>query len=117
VNLLIDESVDRQIVEKLRQDGYDVVYVSDLDPGISDDAVLRIANDTLALLVTADKDFGELVFRRQQINAGVLLIRLAGLQKETKTELVADAMRTHSDELPGAFSVLSPGMIRIRNRP
>ena len=107
MNLLIDESVDRQIVDRLRQDGHNVVYVSDLDPGISDDAVLSIANNSRALLVTADKDFGELV----------LLIRLAGLSKESKADLVADALRGHSDELPGAFSVLSPGMIRIRNQP
>ena len=67
--------------------------------------------------MTADKDFGELVFRQQQVNAGVLLIRLAGLSKDIKAELVSDALRGHSDELLGAFSVLSPGMIRIRNQP
>lgn len=117
MNLLIDESVDRQIVEKLRRDGHNVVYVSEMDPGISDDAVLSIANNMGALLVTADKDFGELVFRRQQINAGVLLIRLAGLSLQSKAELVGAAVRDHTDELPGAFSVLSPGMIRIRNQP
>jgi len=117
MNLLIDESVDRQIVEKLRRDGHNVVYVSDMDPGISDDVVLSTANSMRALLVTADKDFGELVFRRQQINAGVLLIRLAGLPPQSKAELVAVAVRDHPDELPGAFSALSPGMIRIRNQP
>jgi predicted nuclease of predicted toxin-antitoxin system len=117
MNLLIDESVDRQVVEKLRQDGHNVVYISDLDPGISDEVVLSTANSTRALLVTADKDFGELVFRRQQVNAGVLLIRLAGLPPQSKAELVAAAVRDHSDELPGAFSVLSRGMIRIRNQP
>ena len=79
MNLLIDESVDRQIVEELRRDGHNVAYVAEMDPGISDDAVLSVANNMTALLVTADKDFGELVFRRRQINAGVLLIRLAGL--------------------------------------
>ena len=117
MNLLIDESVDRQVVEKLRLDGHNVVYVSDMDPGISDDLVLSTANNMRALLVTADKDFGELVFRRQQINAGVLLIRLAGLSPQSKAELVAGAVRDHADELPGAFSVLSRGMIRIRNQP
>ena len=79
--------------------------------------MLSTANSMRALLVTADKDFGELVFRRQQINAGVLLIRLAGLSPQSKAELVAVAVRDHSDELPGAFSVLSRGMIRIRNQP
>jgi predicted nuclease of predicted toxin-antitoxin system len=117
MNLLIDESVDRQVVSKLRQDGHNVVYVSDLDAGISDDVVLSTANSMRALLVTADKDFGELVFRRQQVSAGVLLIRLAGRPPQSKAELVAIAVRDHSDELTGAFSVLSPGMIRIRNQP
>lgn len=116
MNLLIDESVDRQVVDKLRQAGHNVVYVSEMDPGISDDVVLSIANNMGALLVTADKDFGELVFRRQQINAGVLLVRLAGLSHHAKAELVAAVVRDHSTELPGAFSVLSPGMIRIRNQ-
>src|SRR2546430_1270370 len=109
MNLLIDESVDRQIVEKLRLDDHSVVYVSDMDPGISDDVVLSTANSMRAVLVTADKDFGELVFRRQQINAGVLLIRLAGLSPQSKAELVAVAVRDHCDELLGAFSVLSAG--------
>jgi predicted nuclease of predicted toxin-antitoxin system len=84
MNLLIDESVDRHVVDKLRQDSHNVVYVSEMDPGISDDVVLSIANNMGALLLTADKDFGELVFRRQQISAGVLLIRLAGLSQEAK---------------------------------
>jgi predicted nuclease of predicted toxin-antitoxin system len=117
MNLFIDESVDRQVVHKLKQDGHNVVYVAEMDPGISDDLVLSIANNMGALLVTADKDFGELVFRRQQINAGVMLIRLAGLSLQGKGELVAAAVRDHSTELLGAFSVLSPGMIRIRNQP
>lgn len=117
MNLLIDESVDRQVVEMLREDGHNVVYISELDPGIPDETVLSIANNRGALLVTADKDFGELVFRRQQLNAGVLLIRLAGLPPQSKAEVVTAAVRDHSDELPGAFSVLSRGMIRIRNQP
>lgn len=117
MKLLIDESVDRQIVEWLRQDGHDVLYVAEMDPGISDAAVLINANNTGALLLTADKDFGELVFRRQQINAGVLLIRLAGLSLNSKAELVVAAVSDHQNELPGAFSVLSPGMIRIRQQP
>ena len=113
----MDESVDRQIVEKLRRDGHNVAYVSEMDPGIADDAVLSTANNMSALLVTADKDFSELVFRRKQIHTGVLLIRLVGLSLDVKADLVAAAVRDHSDELRDAFSVLSPGMIRIRSRP
>ena len=76
MNLLIDEGVDQQIVDRLRQDGHEALYVAETDPGISDDIVLSEANDRGALLITADKDFGEIVFRRQQINTVVLLILL-----------------------------------------
>ncbi len=41
MNLLADESVDRPIVERLRQQGYDVVYVAELSPSMADDQVLQ----------------------------------------------------------------------------
>jgi predicted nuclease of predicted toxin-antitoxin system len=74
MNLVADEGVDRQIVEQLRLAGHDVVYVAELAPSISDDEVLQQANDRQAILVTIDKDFGELVFRLNRVVAGVILI-------------------------------------------
>lgn len=116
MNLFVDESVDRQIVERLRREGHEVLYVAEMEPGISDDIVLARANEKNALLVTADKDFGELVFRLGKVNAGVLLIRLAGLSFDKKAEIVSDALRDHGEEFPRAFTVVSPGMIRIRQK-
>ena len=75
MNLFADESVDGPVVERLRQDRHDVVYVAELAPSITDDAVLREANGRGAVLVTADKDFGELVFRQGAIHSGVVLHR------------------------------------------
>jgi predicted nuclease of predicted toxin-antitoxin system len=63
VNLVCDEGVDRQVVDRLRRDGHDVAYVAELNPGITDEDVLAIAEDRRALLLVSDKDFGELVFR------------------------------------------------------
>ena len=59
MNLLADESVEREIVERLRAEGHDVVYIAELAPSITDDEVLDEANARSALLVTGDKDFGE----------------------------------------------------------
>ena len=75
MNLLADESVDKPIVDRLRRDGHTVLYIAELDPSIDDDAVLHRANQNSALLITADKDFGELVFRMGQIHAGVVLFQ------------------------------------------
>lgn len=65
MNFFADESVDRQIVERLRQDGHHVRYVAEMASGLSDDVVLAAANAEAALLLTTDKDFGEMVFRRR----------------------------------------------------
>ncbi len=116
MNLLADEGVDRPIVERLRQDGHSVVYIAELSPGIGDEAILAQANASYALLLTLDKDFGELVFRQGLVHAGVILIRLAGLHPATKAQIVANALKERSKELLDSFSVISPGTIRIRKR-
>jgi predicted nuclease of predicted toxin-antitoxin system len=116
MNLLADESVDRQIVERLRQDGHEVLYVAEMELGIPDDVVLERANEISALLVTADKDFGELVFRDKRLTTdGVILLRLSGLSAERKAEIVSDAFRERAAEFTNHFSVISPGRIRIRS--
>ena len=114
MKFLADESLDRQIVDRLRQDDHVVLYVAEMDPGIDDEIVLDIANREAAVLLTADKDFGELVFRRCQLPQGVVLVRLAGLLAATKAPVVASAISEHGAELPRAFTVISPGAIRIR---
>jgi predicted nuclease of predicted toxin-antitoxin system len=84
---------------------------------VTDDDVLRQANELDALLLTGDKDFGELVFRQRLVHAGVVLLRLAGLTNASKAGIVADAFREHEAEFRDAFSVISPGHIRIRRIP
>lgn len=79
MKFLGDENLDWQIVERLRLDGHEVLYVVEMQPGIPDDKVLNLANNESAILLTSDKDFGELVFRLRRIAAGVVLIRLFGL--------------------------------------
>ena len=116
MNLLADEGVDRHIVEKLRHDGHDVAYIAEMDPGIADDLILSQANASGALLLTADKDFGELVYRQLLIHGGVLLIRLAGLRPETKANMIAQAIAVRGAEMAEAFSVISPGALRIRRQ-
>ncbi|MBM3240017.1 hypothetical protein FJZ31_27335 [Candidatus Poribacteria bacterium] len=114
MNLLADESIDKLIVERLRQEGYNVLYIAELSPSIDDDAVLQQANQNDALLITADKNFGELVFRQGLVHAGVVLIRLAGLSSQVKAKIVLAVFANQSNELLNAFSVISPGMVRIR---
>jgi predicted nuclease of predicted toxin-antitoxin system len=116
MNLLADESVDRSIVERLRQDGYDVLYVAEMAPSISDEAVLNEANALQAVLLTADKDFGELVYRQGRIHFGVILIRLGGVSSDAKAAIVFTAVHDRGAELLDSFSMVTPATVRVRRR-
>jgi hypothetical protein len=54
MNFVADESIDAQIVHRLRKDGHRIYDVTEIDPGISDDEVLSKANKESAILLTAD---------------------------------------------------------------
>ena len=114
MNFVADESVDRQIVERLRDDGHSVWYIAEMSPSISDDEVLQHANNGTAPLITSDKDFGELVFRQHLVSYGVVLIRLSGLSTELKANVVSYSITNHEKEIFGNFTVISPSRIRIR---
>jgi predicted nuclease of predicted toxin-antitoxin system len=115
MNLVADESVDRSIVIRLRQEGHDVHYVAESAPSTTDDVLLEHANSRKCILMTADKDFGELVFRLGRVSQGVILLRLAGLSASLKAQVVSEALQMHEQEMPRAFTVISAGMVRIRH--
>lgn len=116
MKFIVDEGVDLQIVQRLRQDGHIALYVAEMAPGILDDEVLALAADQNAVLVTTDKDFGELVFRLGKVNCPIMLIRLAGLKPLEKAHLVSSVVARHQQLLASSFSVVSPGSVRFRPR-
>lgn len=115
--LVADEGVDRSIVDALRASGHSVKYFAEAGSGSSDKEVLAAANEAQSLLLTCDKDFGELVYRQRLTSSGVVLIRLDGLSAESKGNIVSQAMKDHVSEMQDAFTVISPGMLRIRRGP
>jgi predicted nuclease of predicted toxin-antitoxin system len=114
VNFLADENIDGVIVEVLRSSGHQIRYIAEFDRGVNDDQIFQNANSSDEILITSDKDFGEIVFRQKQVTAGVVLIRLSGLKPETKAETVLTVVREHSEDLKGNFTVISPGVVRVR---
>lgn len=114
MNWLADESVDGPVVARLRQEGLAIAYVAELFPGISDDQVLAEANRLDAILLTADKDFGELVYRLHSVSKGVVLLRMSGLPLPRKAQLVWDAIRNHGGQMADAFTVITHNSLRIR---
>jgi predicted nuclease of predicted toxin-antitoxin system len=114
LNFVADESLDTQIVDILA-DSFDVYDISKQNKGASDESVLGIAEEKGAILLTADKDFGELVYRQGKVTAGVILTRLSGLANKSKAEMVKNVINKHIDILRGNFVVISRTGTRIRS--
>ncbi len=113
MNLLADESVDRQIVERLRQDGHDVLYIAEVEPSISDDTVFDRANAKLALLVTGDKDFGEMVFRERREHHGIIFMRLEDERAANKIEVLRRLLENYAEKLPEQFVTVTETKVRF----
>ena len=112
---LADESVDFQIVTHLRENGYEIEAIVEMSPGISDEEVLKIANNLEAILFTEDKDFGELTYRFQHPNQGIILIRMGNLELEEKLERIQTLLQDHLEELRNRFTVITQNKIRIKD--
>jgi predicted nuclease of predicted toxin-antitoxin system len=115
MRIVADENVPRQIVEGLRTAGHLVEAIAELSPRADDDEVLARSARSQALLLTQEKDFGELVYRTGRSSHGVLLLRLEGLSPARKTQLVLSVFEEFGSELVGAFAVLTPRQLRIRS--
>ncbi len=114
MKFLADESIDFPIIHFLRQQGLDVRAVSEEFPSKEDEFVLNSANLDNRILITSDKDFGELVYRLRKVNRGVILLRIEELYSIEKAELLLKVLLERKDELLGAFTVVKKEMIRIR---
>lgn len=114
MKFLADEGVDIAIVKGLRAVGFDVYYVIEEIRSLSDDELLRTAYSENRVLITRDKDFGELVFRLHMLHTGVVLVRLEGYNTQERSKIVCKVISQYQDQLNGAFTVIQPNAVRIR---
>src|SRR6266478_3220435 len=76
MKILVDENVDKDFVSWLQSSGHDVLYCAEISPGAQDTEWLAVAYSEGRLILTSDKDFGELVFRDNLNCHGLVLLRL-----------------------------------------
>lgn len=114
MRFLADENVPRALVMRLRAAGLDVVAIAETAAGISDDQVLAMAAAKQRILVTEDRDFGELVVRQRMAVGGVVLLELDSLSNDEAVGRVAEVVLAQAAKLSGNLVVIEPGRIRIR---
>ena len=109
-----DECCDAGLVVSLRAAGYDVTYVAEQYAGSSDDEVLTIAHNERRILLTEDKDFGELVYRFRKPSAGIVLIRIDVRERHMKWPRLKSLIEKYEDRLHGHFVVIHSNKYRFR---
>jgi predicted nuclease of predicted toxin-antitoxin system len=101
----------------LRQRGHDVAWVRTDAPGSTDREVLERAETEERLLITFDKDFGELAFRaRLQASSGIVLFRISVPSPTHVARVAAAALESRAD-WAGHFAVVEDSRIRMTPLP
>jgi predicted nuclease of predicted toxin-antitoxin system len=112
---LADECITSSLVRELRGAGHDVLYIAEFAASLSDVEVMALASQEGRLLLTADKDFGELVFRRSQVVPGLILLRIDPENGELVRARLLEAVDQFGQGLFGRYVVIDE--IRFRSRP
>ncbi|HMQ03625.1 MAG TPA: DUF5615 family PIN-like protein [Pyrinomonadaceae bacterium] len=114
MKILADESIESEIIRALRAAGHEVADIKEISPGIDDIEVLSRAAASEAILLTNDKDFGELIYRDRLIASGVILLRFGKLEIKQRIELLKTVLEEQKAKLTRSFTVVTAVGVRIR---
>jgi predicted nuclease of predicted toxin-antitoxin system len=114
LKLLLDKCVSPRTRAALQAAGHDVVWAGDWDPDPGDSAILESARRESRVLVTLDKDFGELAVAFGQPHCGI--VRLVDIHPRDQASVCQTVLARHADEL-AAGAIATAARERIRLRP
>jgi predicted nuclease of predicted toxin-antitoxin system len=115
LRLLVDTSLGLSLEDCVRNSGHDAAFVRDIDPRLPDSAILGLAVRDQRMVVTMDKDFGELVYRVGRGHHGVLLLRMEDQSAAASAPIVARLLEDYCEMLENHFAVYQGGRLRIRD--
>ena len=94
MRFLVDECTVPAVAQWLRSQSHEVFSVYDQARGINDEAVLTEAHSGQWILITNDKDFGEMIFRERRPHRGVVLLRLQDERASSKIDALRRLLDT-----------------------
>ena len=113
MRFLVDECTGPRVADWLRSQGHEVFSVFDEVPGMRDAEVLSKARVEEWVLITNDKDFGELVFREHREHHGIIFFRLADDRSENKIHVLSQLLERYSSRLAGQFVTVTETKVRF----
>ena len=111
MKFLVDANLGRKFTSLIKEAGYDITFINDVMVKASDEDVLALAKHENRILITNDKDFGELVFKLNKPSGGIILLRTLITDPEKRFKMVKGVL----NKAKGKFIVVEDKKIRIRN--
>ena len=113
--LVIDVGVGFSIEDWLVSNNFIVFSIMKINPRMEDKLIVELANHEDAIIITMDKDFGELIFKNKVPHKGILLLRLEDANSAEKLASIKNIIPYEILKLKNNFSVYQNGKLRIRN--
>jgi predicted nuclease of predicted toxin-antitoxin system len=113
VRFIVDECTGPSVAAWLRGEGHDVLSVFDDRRGARDDEVLALSVSEARIIITNDKDFGEMVFRRHLSHPGLVLLRLSDERAANKIAVLRRLLAQFGPRIPGSFVVATERAVRF----
>ena len=114
---MADESCARPVIQALRKAGHDVIAIAEVAAGASDETVIERAAHEGRVLLTEDRDFGELVYAHGLPSAGVVFVKFPSRARRFKPAAIVEAAAKFGTRLRFGFTVVEPGRVRVGRRP
>ena len=105
LKFLVDVGVGKKVEEYLLEKRYDTKAVRSLDQRMPDQEIIRLAALEKRIVITMDKDFGELVYHSGMDHAGILLLRLEDATGSEKQKVIAQILEKYADNMENNFCV------------
>ncbi len=113
MRFLVDECTGSKVAQWLRDANYEVFSVFDEARGITDDEVLTKAFVENWILITNDKDFGEMIFRERRGHHGIIFLRLEDERAINKIQVLEKLLENYAEKLPEQFVTVTETKVRI----
>jgi len=113
VKFIIDENIGPKVAKWLRELQYDVISIYEEFRGLDDEQILRKSVKENRILITNDKDFGEMIFREGKLHTGVIFLRLEDERSVNVIKMLDQILNIYAEKIEGNFVVVTKSSVRI----
>ncbi|MDY0383202.1 DUF5615 family PIN-like protein [Trichlorobacter sp.] len=113
MKFLADVNIERRIILFLRSAGYDVIWAPEYDCRMKDEELLALAVQQQRILITNDKDFGNLVYFQKKAACGIVLFRIEDQNVRVKITILKNMLLRYQEKFGGHFVTIARKRIRF----